>query len=97
MEDKKMNEAVRQVLERLHNPIEVMLVCVCRYVAYRLSLRQIEEMMAERSVVVDHATIHRWSIKMLPVLAAVFCRRKRTVGASWRMDATYVKISGEWK
>ena len=92
-----MNETVRQVLKRLHYPIEVMLVCVRWYAAYPLSLRQIEEMMAERGVVVDHATIHRWSIKMLPVLAAVFCRRKRTVGASWRMDETYVKISGEWK
>ena len=92
-----MNEAVRQVLKRLHYPIEVMLVCVRWYAAYPLSLRQIEEMMAERGVVVDHATIHRWSIKMLPVLAAVFRRRKRTLGASWRMDETYVKISGEWK
>ena len=97
MDEKKMNEAVRQVLKRLHYPIEVMLVCVRGYAAYPLSLRQIEEMMAERGVVVDHATIHRWSIKMLPVLAAVFRRRKRTVGASWRMDETYVKISGEWK
>ena len=92
-----MNEAVRQVLKRLHYPIEVMLVCVRWYAAYPLSLRQIEEMMAERGVVVDHATIRRWSIKMLPVLAAVFRRRKRTVGASWRMDETYLKISGEWK
>ena len=97
MDEKKMNEAVRQVLKRLHYPIEVMLVCVRWYAAYPLSLRQIEEMMAERGVVVDHATIRRWSIKMLPVLAAVFRRRKRTVGASWRMDETYLKISGEWK
>ena len=71
MDEKKMNEAVRQVLKRLQYPIEVMLVCVRWYAAYPLSLRQIEEMMAERGVVVDHATIHRWSIKMLPVLAAV--------------------------
>ena len=84
-------------MERLHYPIEVMLVCVRWYASYPLNLRQIEEMMAERGVVVDHATIHRWSIKMLPVLAAVFCRRKRTVGASRRMDETYVKISCEWK
>ena len=84
-------------MKRLHYPIEVMLVCVRRYAAYPLSLRQIEEMTAERGVVVDHATIHRWSIKMLPVLAAMFRRRKRTVGASWRMDETYAKISGEWK
>ena len=97
MDKGKMNEAVRKVLKRLHYPIEVMLVCVRWYAAYPLSLRQIEEMMAERGVVVDHATIHRWSIKMLPVLAAVFRRRERPAGTSWRMDETYVKVSGEWK
>ena len=67
------------------------------YAAYPLSLRQIEEMMAERGVVVDHATIHRWWIKMMPVLAAVFRRHKRPVGTSWRMDETYIKVNGEWK
>ena len=87
-----MNEAVRQVLKRLHYPIEVMLVCVRWYAAYPLSLRQIEEMMAERGVFVDHATVHRWSIKILPVLAAVFRRRKRPVGISWRMDETYINV-----
>ena len=94
MDKGKMNEAVRKVLKRLHYPIEVMLVCVRWYAAYPLSLRQIEEMMAERGVVVDHATTHRWSIKMLPVLAAVFRRRERPAGTSWRMDKTYVKVSG---
>jgi putative transposase len=54
-------------------------------------------MMAERGVVVDHATIHRWSVKMMPVLAAVLRRRQRSVGTSWRMDETYIKVSGEWK
>ena len=97
MDKSTMNEAVRKVLKRLHYPIEVMLVCVRWYAAYPLSLRQIEEMMVERGVVVDHATIHRWSIKMMPILAAVFRRRQRTVGTSWRMDETYIKISGEWK
>ena len=92
-----MNEAVRKVLKRLHYPIEVMLVCVRWYAAYPLSLRQIEEMMAERGVAVDHATIHRWAIKMMPVLAAILRRRKRPVGTSWRMDETYIKVSGEWK
>ena len=81
----------------MHYPLEVMLVCVRWYAAYPLSFRQIEEMMAERGVFVDHPTLHRWSIKMLPVLAAAFRRRKRPVGRSWRMDETYVKISGQWK
>ena len=54
-----------------------MLTCVRWYAAYPLSLRHIEEMMAERGVCVDHATVHRWAMKILPVLAAVFRRSKR--------------------
>ncbi|MEJ8852390.1 IS6 family transposase [Variovorax rhizosphaerae] len=81
----------------MHYPLEVMLVCVRWYAAYPLSFRHIEEMMAERGVLVDHATVHRWSIKILPVLAVVFRRRKRPVGTSWRMDKTYIKVSGQWK
>jgi len=65
--------------------------------AYPLSLRHFEEMMAERGVIVDHTTVLRWSIKMLPILAAAMRRRKRPVGPSWRMDETYVKIGGQWK
>ena len=56
-----MIEALRAVIKRLHYPLEVMLTCVRWYVAYPLSLRHIEETMAERSVFVDHATIHRWA------------------------------------
>ena len=93
----KMIEALRQVVQRLHYPLEVMLVCVRWYAAYPLSFRNNEEMMAERGVFVDHSTLHRWSMKMLPVLAAVLRRRKRPVGLSWRMDETYVKVAGQWK
>jgi putative transposase len=92
-----MIEALRKVIKRLHYPIEVMLVCVRWYAAYPLSLRHIEEMMAERGVCVDHATVHRWSIKILPVLAGVFRQRKRPVGVSWRMDETHIKVAGQWK
>ncbi len=53
--------------------------------------------MAERGVFVDHATVHRWAIKILLVLAAVFRRRKRPVGTSWRMDESYIKVAGQWK
>ena len=65
----KMIEALRLVIQRTHYPLEVMLVCVRWYAAYPLSFRNIKEMMAERGVFVDHSTLHRWSIKMLPVLA----------------------------
>ena len=92
-----MLEALSRVVQRMHYPLEVMLVCVRWYAAYPLSFRNIEEMMAERGVFVDHSTLHRWSIKMLPVLAVVFRWRKRPVGQSWRRDKTYVKVSGPWK
>ena len=74
-----------------------MLTCVRWYAAYPLSLRHIEEMMAERGVAVDHATVHRWAIKILPVLAAAFRRRKRPVGVSWRMHETYIKVASQWR
>jgi transposase-like protein len=53
-----------------------------------LSLRNLEEMMAERGVEVDHATVHRWALKIVSVLSAVFRRRKRPVGSSWRCDTS---------
>ena len=81
-----MIQALRKVIKRMHYPLEVMLTRVRWYAAYPLSLRHIKEMMTERGVGVDHATVHRWAIKILPVLAAAFRRRKRPVGVSWRMD-----------
>src|SRR5674476_1702259 len=92
-----INGTLRKVLIRFHYPLEVMLTCVRWYVAYPLSPRHVEEMMQERGVVVDHVTVPRWAIKVLPVLAAVFRLRKRPVGRSWRMDETYIKVSGQWK
>jgi len=92
-----INSALRKVLKRFHYPLEVMLPCVRWYVAYPLSLHHIEEMIQERGVFVDHATVHRWTIKMVPVLAAAFCRRKHPVSKRWRMDETYIKVAGQWK
>jgi len=92
-----MTSALRKVFKRLHFPLEVMLTCVRRYVAYPLSLRGVQEMMRERGVCVDHSTVHNWAMKILPVLAVVFRRRKLAVGKSRRMDETYIKFNGCWK
>jgi transposase-like protein len=53
--------------------------------------------MAERGVLVDHATVHRWSLKILPALATVSRRSKHPVGKSWRMDETYIKVRSRWR
>jgi transposase-like protein len=81
--------AMAKVFKRLHYPLDVMLLCVRWYVAYPLSLRHLEQMMAERGIPVDHSTVHRWSLKLLPLLEKAFRRCKRAVGKSWRMDETY--------
>ena len=63
--------------------------------AYPISYRQLEEMMRERGVAVDHSTLNRWVIKYAPEVAKRFRRCQRPVGRSWRLDETYVKIKGK--
>ena len=64
-----MIEALRKVIKRMLCPLGVMRTCGRSYAAFPLSLRHIEEMMQEHGVFVDRATVHRWAIKTLPVLA----------------------------
>ncbi len=94
---KTLPAGIGRVLKRLHYPLDVILLCVRWYVAYSLSLRNLEEMMAERGIEVDHSSVHRWVIKLVPLLEKAFRRHKRPVGRSWRMDETYVKVKGQWK
>jgi putative transposase len=54
-------------------------------------------MMGERGVAVDHSTLNRWVIKYAPEVEKAFRRQQRSVGKSWRMDETYVRVKGEWK
>jgi len=76
-----------------HFPQEIILMGVRWYVAYPLSYRHVEELMEERGVRLDHATIQRWVVKYSPQLEEAF--RQRPVGRSWRMDETYIKIKGQ--
>ena len=80
-----------------HFEREVILWGMRWYVAYPISYRQLEEMMQERGVEVDHSTLNRWVVKYVPLLDEQFRERKRPVGSSWRMDETYVRIKGFWK
>lgn len=66
------------------------------YVRYRVSYRDQEEIMAERGVEVDHATLNRWVVKFSPMIAANAQARKRPTAVSWRMDETYIKVKGPW-
>jgi putative transposase len=78
----------RSVIKRLRFPLDIMLLCVRWYVAYALSLRNLEEMMQERGLFVDHSTIHRWVIKLVCVTKEIkiHALRKMRVGPSGSAD-----------
>lgn len=62
----------QKAFKRLHYPADVITQCVRWYLAYSLSLRNLEDMMAERGIVVDHSTLHRWVIRLVPLLDKAF-------------------------
>ena len=70
-------------------PKEVILKAVRWYLAYGLSYRDIEELLVERGISVDHSTINRWVLRFAPMLEAEFQKRKRRPSGSVRMDETY--------
>src|SRR5215212_5286581 len=74
----------------------VILLCVRWYLAYSLSLRDLEEMMAKRGISVDHATVGRGVVRYSPELLERFNRRKRPVSRKWHVDETYIKVRGRW-
>ncbi|CDG96229.1 transposase (fragment) [Xenorhabdus bovienii str. puntauvense] len=87
---------IRKAFKRLHYPVDIIAQCVRWYLAYALSLRNLEERMTERGVRV-HSTLSRWVIRLTPLLGKAFRRHKRPVARRWCMDETYIKIKGQWK
>ena len=79
-----------------HFPKDAILYAVYFYVRYAVSYRDLEEIMAERGVTVDHATLNRWVVKYSPLIAAEAQKRKSGTNTSWRMDETYIKVKGKW-
>ena len=78
-------------------PAEVIVVAVRWYLRYSLSYRDIEELLVERGIEVDHVTVYRWVQRFTPLLADVarFCRY--SPGDRWFVDETYVKVNGVWR
>ena len=66
------------------------------YLRYSVPYRDLEEILAERGVSVDHATLNGWIVKYSPLVADQARRRKRSCDRSWRMDKTYVRGKWEW-
>jgi transposase, IS6 family len=74
----------------------IILLCVRWYLRYSLSYRDLEEMMAERGLSIDHVTIWRWVQRYAPILNQRLGRERRHPNRSWRVDETYVRVAGNW-
>src|SRR5215471_10821260 len=67
------------------------------YVTYKLSYRDVCDLMAERGVTVVHTTVLRWVQRFVPAFEKMWKKYARPVGSSWRVDETYIKVKGQWR
>jgi transposase-like protein len=79
-----------------HFDREIIILCVRWYLRYKLSLRDLVEMMAERGLSLAHTTILRWVRRYTPEFVKRWNRFATAAGRSWRVDETYLKIRGRW-
>ena len=79
-----------------HFEREIIILCVRWYLHYKLSLRDLVEMMVERGLSLAHTTIMRWVQRFVPEFEKRWDRFARQTGRSWRVDETYVKIRSRW-
>jgi transposase-like protein len=78
-------------------PSDVIVLAVRWYLRFGLSYRDVEELLTERGVEVDHVTIYRWVLRFTPLLAEAARPCQHRVGDRWQVDETYVKVAGRWR
>lgn len=78
-------------------PPHVVLLAVRWYLRYELSYRDVEELLAERGIEVDHATIYRWVQRFTPLAIEAARPCRHSSGDCWLADETYVKVAGVWR
>ncbi len=79
-----------------HFDREIIILCVRWYLRFKLSFRDLVEMMAERGLSLAHTTVMRWIERYVPEFEKRWNSFARQAGGSWRVDETYVKIKGRW-
>jgi transposase-like protein len=78
-------------------PPDVIVLAVRWYLRFGLSYRDVEELLTERGVEVDHVTIYRWVHRFTPLLADAARPCRHAVGQRWFVDETYVQVAGRWR
>lgn len=88
--------SIEELFAGRHFDREVIILCVRWYLRYKLSFRDLVEMMAERGLPIAHTTILRWVRRYAPEFIKRWNRFSRSNGRSWRVDETYIKVRGVW-
>jgi transposase-like protein len=89
--------AARSAFAGFRFPPDVIVLAVRWYLRFGLSYRDVEELLTERGVEVDHVTIYRWVQRFTPLLADAARPCRHRVGDRWFVDETYVKVGGRWR
>src|SRR5216684_4114921 len=79
-----------------HFAAEIIVTCVRWYLRFSLSLRDVEELMAERGLSVDHTTVWRWTQTYAPEVQRRLRGQVKPKGSTWHMDETFVRVAGRW-
>jgi transposase, IS6 family len=87
----------RSAFAGFRSPPDVIVLAVRWYLRYGLSYRDVEELLVERGVEVDHVTVYRWVLRFTPLLAEAARPCRHRVGDRWQVDETYVKVAGQWR
>ena len=88
--------SARELFKGRHFDHEIIVLCVRWYLTFKLSSRDLVQMMAERGIVLAHTTILRWVQRYVPDFEKRWNHYARPVGDSWRVDETYIKVRGQW-
>ena len=75
-------------------PPDVILLAIRWYLRFGLSYRDVEELLAERGIEVDHVTVYSWVVRFTPLLGEAARPYRHPVGDRWQVDETYVKVAG---
>ena len=91
------NERTGTPFNDLQYPTDVVLLAVLWRLRYKLSFRDVAELLAERGFQVTHETVRAWEFRFAPLLSErLRAKRRGRAGVSWYLDETYVKVGGRW-
>ena len=95
--EEMVTQAIRPAIFKWRHTEPELILCAVRwYLRYSLSFRDVEELLSERGLEVDHTTIWRWVQRDGPELEERLRRHLKPTNRSWRVDETYVRVKGRW-